>query len=131
MNPFKRVLKGLNRKYFIILGSVSAGILLLIVGILIISDLLEDRSINKAEQLKMAYNLENLDKAMASQKQGEILYFEDLEELFLDMELYRETGHKWSARDVKEFWIPADRSDIDYFTKANHDLIWDILKDAP
>ncbi|OQY35025.1 MAG: hypothetical protein B6241_02575 [Spirochaetaceae bacterium 4572_59] len=130
MNPFKRIFKGLSRKYFIILGLVSAGILLLIVGILIVTDLLEDRSINKAEQGKMAYNLENLDKAMASQKQCNMLYFEDLEELFLDMELYRETGHEWTSDDVAEFWIPADRSDIDYFTEANHELIWGILKDV-
>lgn len=131
MNPLKRIFKGLNRKYFIILGSVTAGVLLIILGILIISDLLEDRSINKAEQQKMAYNLENLDLSMVSQNQEDLLYFEDLEELFLDMELYREIEHKWTTKDVADFWIPADRSDIDYFTRANHDLIWEILKDAP
>ena len=131
MNPLKKIFKGLNRKFFIILGSVSFGLILLIVGFLIISDLLEDRSVNKAEQVKMAYNLENLDRAMESQKQGDILYFEDLEELFLDMDLYRETGHEWTQEDVSEFWIPADRSDIEYFTKVNHELVWEILKDAP
>ena len=131
MNPFKRIFSGLSRKVFVFIGIGMASFTLIIVGILFVRDLIEDRSINREEQIKMAYNLEQLDKAVAIQSQGSILYFEDLEELFLDMDYYRKSEVPWVNGEVGEFWIPADRSDIDYFTEANHRLVWNILKDAP
>lgn len=131
MNLFKRVFSGLNPKVFVVLTVTTVGLTLLIVGGLILRDLLQDRKINRAEQLKMAYNLEQLDKTIAGQTQSDILYFEDLLELSFAVQPYRENPLPWSEEDVREFWIPPDRSDIDYFTQANHKLVWEILKNAP
>ncbi len=131
MNPLRRIFSGLDKKVFIHIGIGMASLSLLIVGVLFIRDLLEDRSVNKEEQKKMAYDLEQLDESVASQSQCSILYFEELEELFLEMDYYRTSEIPWVNGEVSEFWIPADRSDLDYFTEANHRLVWDILKDAP
>ena len=131
MNLFKRTINSLNPRVFITIGVIAAGLTLCIAGFLIVRDFIEDKNINKVEKTKMAYNLEQLDENIASRTRSNLLYFEDLEPLFLNPELYRETELPWTLDDVREFWIPADRSDIDYFINANHDLIWDILKDSP
>ena len=131
MNPLKRILSGLDKKVFVLIGIGMASLILLIVGGLFIRDLLEDRSVIKEEQKKMAYDLEQLDESIARRSQCNVLFFEDLEELFLEMDYYRTGEVPWVNGEVSEFWLPADRSDIDYFTEANHKLVWDILQDVP
>ena len=131
MNLFRKYLKDLKPRVFINIGIITLSVSFLIVGFLIIRDFINDKKINTAEEQKMAYNLENLDKAIEDMAHSNLLYFENLEQLNLDMELYRNTEIPWPTEKVREFWIPADRTDIDYFSKANHELIWDILKDAP
>ncbi len=131
MPLFKRYLKDLKPRVFIIMGISALSLSFLIAGFLVIRDFVNDKKINTAEEQKMAYNLEKLDEAIADMAQSNLLFFENLEQLNLDMELYRSTEIPWPREKVREFWIPADRSDIDYFSKANHELIWDILKDAP
>ena len=131
MSLFSKILKDLKPKVFITIGIVTLSLCVVIVGFLVIRDYLKDKKINDAEKVKMAYNLDQLDEAIADMAQSNILYFENLEQLNLNMELYRNTKIPWSQDDVREFWIPADRSDIDYFIEANHSLVWDILKDVP
>ena len=131
MIQLKRFFKSMNSRIFIIMGITTGSLILLIAGILIIRDFRMDRSVNKKEKVKMAYNLEKLNETIKRQTECDILFFEDLEELPLDIELYRTTELPWNHSEVSSFWIPADRKDIDYFTEANHQLIREILKDAP
>ncbi len=131
MNLFRKIQSGLKPKVFIVMGIVTGSLSILMVVFLIVNDFWQDKNINEAEQKKMAYNLEQLDQSISEQAHSNLLFFENLEELNLEMELYRNTRIPWSQDDVREFWIPADRADIDYFISANHTLVWDILKDAP
>jgi len=131
MRQLNKLFRSLNRKVFIILGAVTGVVLLVIVGILILTDTLEDRSVNREEQKKMAYNADRLNRTVSTMNQCDLIYFEEIEELILTIDPYRERSVPWSTEEVSRFWIQPDEQDIDYFSEANHELIWNILKDAP
>lgn len=125
------VFKSVRKKVLLIIGGSMFVLIFLIVGILVLRDYMEDRSVNAIEQRRMAYDTARLNQTTQMKNRSELLYPEVIEELDLSMDLYRDMDFKWSEAEVSRLWIEPDASDIDYFTDANHQLIWDILKDVP
>ncbi|MDC7231815.1 MAG: hypothetical protein PQJ58_01185 [Spirochaetales bacterium] len=125
------VLGTLNRKGLIILGVSTFTLIILIVGVLVLRDYLEDRSVNAREEQKMAYDTARLSQTTRMKNRSDLLFPEVIEELDLTMDLYRSKTFQWTEDEVSRLWIEPDASDIDYFTEANHQLIREILKDAP
>ncbi len=125
------VFASLNKKVLVIIAGVTLGLCLLIVTFLWLRDYRMDRKVNRAEEAKMSYNAEHLNSTTADSNRSELLYPEMIEELELSCDPYRSLNFKWDEKEVKRLWIEPDAGDIDYFEKANHRLIWEILKDAP
>ena len=126
-----KFLSSINKKVFLIIGGSTLLLIFVIVGILVRRDYMEDKSVNAMEQRKMAYDTAKLNQTTQMRNRSELLYPEVIEELDLSMDLYRSKNFKWTEDEVSRLWIEPDSSDIDYFTEANHKLVWDILKNAP
>lgn len=124
-------LGSVSKRVILIMGGSTILLILLIVGFLVLRDYMEDKSVNAIEQRKMAYDTASLNQTTLMKNRSELLYPEVIEELDLSMDLYRSKNYKWTEAEVSRLWIEPDASDIDYFTEANHKLIWDILKNAP
>lgn len=124
-------LGSISKRVILIIGGSTLLLILLIVGFLVLRDYIEDKSVNAIEQRKMAYDTASLNQTTLMKNRSELLYPEVVEELDLSMDLYRSKNYKWTEDEVSRLWIEPDASDIDYFTEANHKLIWDILKNAP
>jgi hypothetical protein len=124
-------LGSISKRVILIIGGSTVLLIILIVGFLVLRDYMEDKSVNAMEQRKMAYDTANLNQTTLMKNRSELLYPEVIEELDLSMDLYRSKNYKWTEDEVSRLWIEPDASDIDYFTEANHKLIWDILKNAP
>lgn len=126
-----KFLSSINKKVFLIIGGSTLLLIFVIVGILVLRDYMEDKSVNAMEQRKMAYDTTKLNQTTQMRNRSELLYPEVIEELDLSMDLYRSKNFKWTEDEVSRLWIEPNASDIDYFTEANHKLVWDILKNAP
>lgn len=109
----------------------TLALMLIIVGVLVLRDYLQDRSISAAEERKMAYDSSRLDQTTRDRNRSNLLFPEVVEELDLSPDPYRDRDFNWTEEEVARLWIEPDTRDIDYFTDANHKLIWDILKDVP
>jgi len=125
------VFKSVSKNVLLTMGGATLLLILIIAGILILRDYMEDQSINAIEQRRMAYDTSRLSQTNRMKNRSELLYPEVIEELDLSMDPYRSPDFEWTEQEVSRLWIEPDASDIDYFTDANHRLIWDILKDAP
>ena len=113
------------------MAGATLGLCLLIVALLWVRDFRMDRSINRQEEAKMAYDAQRLNSTTADRNRSELLYPEMIEELDLSCDPYRSLNFKWDEDEVSRLWIEPDARDIDYFKEANHRLVWEILKDAP
>ncbi len=120
-----------SKRVLVFIAAGTFALILMITGILVLRDFLQDRSINEMEQQRMAYDSSSLEQATRDRNRSTILYPEVVEELDLSPDPYRESGFKWDDKEVSRLWIEPDAGDIDSFSDANHKLIWDILKDAP
>ncbi|MDA3958239.1 hypothetical protein [Oceanispirochaeta sp.] len=125
------IMASINKKLIITIAVSALVITFLIVASLIIIDYREDKSIKDAEQRKMAYDMSKLSQSTKSRNRCELIYPEIIEELDLTIDPYRDLNFKWTEDEISRLWLEPDAADIDYFTDANHKLIWDILKDAP
>ncbi|MDC7240111.1 MAG: hypothetical protein PQJ50_07100 [Spirochaetales bacterium] len=121
----------LNKRVFIFMAAGTLALMLIIVGVLVLRDYLQDRSISAAEERKMAYDSSRLDQTTRDRNRSNLLFPEVVEELDLSPDPYRDRDFSWTEEEVARLWIEPDTRDIDYFTDANHKLIWDILKDVP
>jgi len=124
-------LSSINKRILILMGAMALFLSLVIAAILIIRDYREDTSIKKSEELKMAYDMDNLIESAKMDNRCDLIYPEVIEELDLTADPYRALNFKWTEEEVSRLWQEPDASDIDYFTEANHKLVWDILKDVP
>ena len=125
------LISSINKKILLIIGGSALVISFLIVALMFIFNYIEQKSVNETEQKKMAYDMNILSRSTKIKNRSELIYPEIIEELDLSIDPYRDTNFKWTDEEVATLWIEADGEDIDYFTKANHKLVWDILKDAP
>jgi hypothetical protein len=125
------VFASVDKRILMIMAGATLGLCLVIVGLLWLRDYRMDKRINRAEEIKMAYDAERLNSTTAAGNRSEFLYPEMIEELDLGNDPYRSRAFRWDEGEVKRLWIEPDAADIDYFEEANHRLIWEILKDAP
>jgi heme/copper-type cytochrome/quinol oxidase subunit 1 len=121
----------INKKVLILMGAAALLLSFLIVTLMLFFNYREEKSVKEAEQKKMAYDMSILSQTTKSKNRSELIYPEVIEEQDLSIDPYRERDFKWTADEVSRLWIEPDAGDIDYFTDANHKLVWDILKDAP
>ena len=93
-----RVFASVDKRVLLIMAGVTLGICLLIIALLWLRDYRMDKSINSAEEIKMAYDAERLNSTTADGNRSELLYPEMIEELDLGNDPYRSRNFKWDAR---------------------------------
>ncbi len=125
------ILRSINKRVLILMGAGALFLSILIAAVMVIRDYREDSSIKAREEVKMAYDMNNLIEAAKNSNRCDFIFPEVIEELDLSADPYRAVNFKWTDEEVSRLWQEADAADIDYFTEANHRLIWEILKDAP
>ncbi len=125
-----------------ILASLDKRILLLIVGstlflsftialFLVVRDFRADKRIEQEESQKMVYDNESLHKITENSNKSSLIFPEMIEEMDLSVDPLRPWNFEWTDEELNRLWIQPDPSDIDYFSEANHDLIWSFLQNAP
>jgi len=125
------VFSSVNKKVLVLIGGSALLLSIIISTVLVIRYYRLDSSIKASEEQKMAYNTDKLIESAKINNNCDLIYPEVIEELDLSVDPYRSPNFKWSEKEVSRLWQEPDAADIDYFTEANHKLVWDILKDAP
>ena len=124
-------IENINKKIIILIVGIPLLLGILVAGFLIIRDSMEDRRINAREEQKMACDIADFKGETFNKDDCDLLFPELVESLDLSMDPLRDKDFQWTEEEVSRLWLEASAADIDYFTEANHKLVWDILKNAP
>ncbi len=130
----KKILKlfaSLDKKILLFIAGGTLFLSFSIILLLVIRDSMADKRIEQEESVKMAYDSNRLVSLTEDANKRPLIFPEMIEELELSADPLRPRDFEWTDDEVNRLWIEPDPEDIDYFSQANHALIWSLLQNAP